>query len=175
MKRKLKKLVPYILIIIGVALLGVVLAGVLQFTYKDEMPDDPSDPEPQVQEPIIKTYNFTNESNMTKEQVIDETYTEEDNEKYMVLTDEFANNLKRFVTLDLVTSLTKNFEILNTIGDTIYYKVSKDEFNPLHDQSAIANFNYTGIEFFPTYADDELIAVIMKIMILLYYILMKNG
>ena len=80
----------------------------------------------------------------------------------MVLTDEFANNLKRFVTLDLVTSLTKNFEILNTIGDTIYYKVSKDEFNPLHDQSAIANFNYTGIEFFPTYADDELIESVVR-------------
>ena len=186
MKKKFKKLIPYILIVLAIILLGIAISVVLQFTFKGEKLnlDDPENP---VEE---KVYTLDNQSSMNEDELdylinhkrddmmnffdpiryynisdIDETYTEEDNEKYMVLTSEFTDNLRTYVTDNLYQKLVRNFEVLKTENDIIYYKVSKDEFKPLYSFSAIAKFDYTELEAYPIYASDERIDSIIKLKI----------
>lgn len=183
MKAKLKKLLPFILIFLAVILLGVVISVVLQFKFKGEVIniDDPNKP---VEE---NKYTLVNESEMEEEEIttlivnmrdsmaeyfnpikyyiisdVDPSYSEEDNNKYMVLTEEFTDNLKFFTTLNLYSKLTANFELLKTENEHIYYKVSKDEFTPLHNESALNIFDYTEMEVHPIYASDEKIESIIK-------------
>ena len=133
MKAKLKKLVPYILIILAVILLGIVVAVVLQFNKKGEN-IDLRDPVKPVEE---KTYNFVNNSSLDEIEImniiesrrddiigyfdpikyykltdVEPSFTEDDNEKYMVLTNDFTDSLKFMVTSTLYDKLTANFEIL---------------------------------------------------------------
>ncbi len=186
MKKKFKKLLPYILIVIAVLLLGIVISVVLQFNFKGEKYnlDDPNKP---VEE---KTYSLDNQSSMSEDEIdylinnkrddmmnffepiryyrlsdIDSNASEEDDEKYMVLTDNFTDNLKLFVTNNLYEKLIKNFEVLKTEDNKVYYKVSKDEFTPLHSFSAIAKFDYTILESHPIFANDEIIESIIRLKI----------
>ena len=186
MKAKIKKIIPYILLVLAIIILGIVISVVLQFNFKGENVDlrDPGKP---VEE---KTYNLVNESLMSEEEIsnivenkrneiinffdpikyynlsdIEPSYSSEDNEKYMVLTNEFTDNLQKIVTIDLYDKLTANFEILKEEENTIYYKVLKEEFTPLHSNSAIAIFNFLDREIHPTYANDERIESIVRLKI----------
>ena len=183
MKRKIKKLIPYILIVLAITLLGIVISIVLQFTFKGQV-IDLSDPETPFEE---KTYELVNESDMTEEEItnliidkrkeimnyfsviryynisdIDSFYTESDNDVFMVLTDEFADNLRFLTTWNLYEKLTRNFEVLKKENNTTYYKVLKNEFTILHNNSAIAIFDYTEMETHPIYASDEKIESVIR-------------
>ena len=184
MKAKFKKLLPYILIILAVIILGIVISVILQFNFRGEN-IDLRDPEKPVEE---KTYNFINNSSLNEEEIkkiieskrtdiisffdpipyynlsdIDSSFTKEDDEKYMALTNEFTENLKLLVTTELYDKLTSNFEFLKEENNTIYYKVLKDEFTPLHSYSAIAIFNFLDKEIHPTFANDEKIESIIRL------------
>lgn len=183
MKSKLKKLVPYILIVFVVILLGIVISVILQFTFKGEVVDF-EEPESPISE---KKYTLINDSKMKEEDItdlvvnvrddmvnylnpiryytitdIEPSYSDEDNEKYMVLTDDFTDNLKFLVTTSLYNKLINNFEILKTENNKVYYKVSKDEFNPLFNNSALNIFDYTNMEIHPIYASEDKIESIVK-------------
>ena len=183
MKTKLKKIVPYILIVLAVILLGIVISVVLQFTFKGEV-ISMEEPEPPISE---QKYTLVNESKMDEQDItdlvvnmrddmvnylnpiryytitdIEPSYSEEDNEKYMVLTDDFTDNLKFLVTTNLYNKLINNFEILKTENNKVYYKVSKDEFNPLFNNSALNIFDYTNMEIHPIYANEDKIESIVK-------------
>ncbi len=183
MKRNLKKLIPYILIVLAIILLGIVISIVLQFTFRGEV-IDLSDPETPYEE---KTYHLDNESDMSEDEIvslinskrdemmaffdpikyynltdIDPSFSAEDNEKYMVLTDEFTNSLRFLVTSNLYEKLVRNFEFLKIENNVNYYKVSKDEFTPLHSNSAIAIFYYTDLETHPTYANGNKIESVIR-------------
>ncbi len=186
MKVKIKKIIPYILLVLAIIILGIVISVVLQFNSRGENIDlrEPGKP---IEE---KTYNLVNDSLMTEEEInniietkrndlisffdpikyynlsdIEPSYSSEDNEKYMVLTNEFTDNLQKIVTIDLYDKLTANFEILKEEENTTYYKVLKEEFTPLHSNSAIAIFNFLDKEIHPTYANDEKIESIVRLKI----------
>ncbi len=184
MKAKIKKIIPYILILLAVIILGFVVSVILQFNFKGEN-IDLREPEKPVEE---KKYNFVNESLLEEDDIkkiieskrddiisffnpipyynisdIDSSFTKEDDEKYMALTNEFTDNLRLLVTTDLFDKLTSNFEFIKVDGNTMYYKVSKEEFTPLHSNSAIAIFNFLDKEIYPTFASDEKIESIIRL------------
>ena len=186
MKAKIKKIIPSILLVLAIIILGIVISVVLQFNFKGENIDlrDPGKP---IEE---KTYNLVNESLMTEEEInniieskrndlidffdpieyykisdIDSSFTSLDDEKYMVLTNEFTDSLQKLVTLDLYSKLTTNFEFLKEEENTTYYKVNKNEFTPLHTNSAIAVFNFLDKEIHPIYVNDEKIESIVRLKI----------
>ena len=183
MKRNIKKLIPYILIVLAIILLGIVISIVLQFTFRGEV-IDLSDPETPYEE---KTYHLDNESDMSEDEIVslinskrdemmaffdpikyynltdvDPSFSAEDNQKYMVLTDEFTNSLRFMVTSNLYEKLVRNFEFLKIENNINYYMVLKDEFTPLHSNSAIAIFDYTDLETHPTYANESKIESVIR-------------
>ena len=183
MKAKFKKIVPYILIILAVILLGIVVSVVLQFSFKGEV-IDLNDPISPVEE---EKYDFVNESEMNEEEItdlisnmreqlinnlnpihyynlieVDPSSSEEDNEKYMVLTNDFVDKLRLYVSLNLLDSLTDDFDLIKEEEDTLYYKVSKEKYNPLFNDSSLNIFNYTDMEIYPIYANNRKVESIIK-------------
>ena len=184
MKAKFKKILPYILIVLAVILLGIVISVVLQFNFKGENIDlrEPSKTEGE------KQYNLVNESTMNEDEInniieskrddiigffnpiryynisdIDPSFNKDDDEKYMVLTNDFTDNLKLLVTGNLFNKLTSHFETLKVEDNTTYYKVYKEEFTPLHSNSAIAIFDFLDKEIHPTYASNKKIESIVRL------------
>lgn len=170
-KIKFKKFLPYILIVGGVGLLIIVSVVVMHFydeghfyTDRPDMPD---------------SYELDNQSSMMYEEIMNIVLSKRDemisyfhplhyynlstidsssptslDDIYMVLTDKFILGLSNFATSSLASSLTSDFEEIKSDDDAIYYKVLKMEFDELHVDSALAIFNYTNMEIYPTYASD---------------------
>ena len=185
MKKAFKKILPYLLIVLAIILLGIAITVVLQFNFKKEklQLDDPNNP-------VEKNYNLDNQSDMSDDEIeqlvnyqrddlmnffdpikyykiseIDETYDEKDDEEYMVLTNEFTDNLKMLVTEDLFDKLTTNFEELKEEDNITYYKVDKDEFIPIRSYSAVAKYDYSILESHPIYASNDKISSIIVLKI----------
>ena len=67
MKRKIKNLVPYILIVLAIILLGIVISVIFQFTFRGQV-IDLSDPEAPFEE---KKYELVNETDMSSDEIVD--------------------------------------------------------------------------------------------------------
>ncbi len=186
MKRKIKNLVPYILIVLAIILLGIVISVIFQFTFRGQV-IDLSDPEAPFEE---KKYELVNETDMSSDEIVDfilakrkeimeffnliryynisdiePLYTKEDDEKYMVLTDDFTDSLRFLTTSNLYSKLTRNFELLKVVNNVSYYKVLKSEFTSLHSNSAIAIFDYNEMEVHPLFASDDKINGVIRFLI----------
>ncbi len=157
MKKYLKIIIP-----IGIALLLIIVLQVtLQFSEtgkKIYLNDDEE----------IKEEQFVNNSNLSEEEIsnivlnkrnsildflkeakyyniseISEDYQKSDDELYIVLDDKFLDDFQQFLTIDLYTQFTRDFELINTIDDVKYFKANHDVFDNLFFNSALESLQIT--------------------------------
>ncbi len=184
MNNKMKWILP---ILIGILLVNIFIM-ILKFQGKIEIHNNSNNNENITEEEVVDPYAFHNESSMTIETVydlilgkreellkffdntkfyllkdLDENSTEEDQEKYIVIDNEFISGFQKYITDNLYKQITKEVVLIKTIDNLSYYKVLKEGFEKLLSESSVATVETNSQEIYPILARDDMIYGLIKI------------
>lgn len=174
-------------ILIGILLVNIFIM-ILKFQGKIEIHNNSNNNENITEEEVVDPYAFHNESSMTIETVydlilgkreellkffdntkfyllkdLDENSTEEDQEKYIVIDNEFISGFQKYITDNLYKQITKEVVLIKTIDNLSYYKVLKEGFEKLLSESSVATVETNSQEIYPILARDDMIYGLIKI------------